>query len=208
MNISLIKTMPPVDLCESYRTLLVETCSPKTGDGLQSRLPVDKLELLACLNTSDGLQEQVQRHVPDLLILSVDFLDAATLSQLIQLNETAPLPVVVFAARHAPEILNIVLSAEISLYTVGEVAAENLPIIPDMAVAQFARLENLRNELQQTTAKLAERKLIERAKGFIMKQKKLSEAQAYAQIRKSAMDQGKSMADLSKRIISVFEMVD
>ena len=200
--------MPTINLSESYRTLLVDTRGPNSGDTLELQLPTHRLEVLACVSSSRDLLEQVRQHRPELLILSVDFLDAATLSQLVKVNDTEALPVIVFATRHAPEILSIVLTAEITSYIVGEVIADHVAIIPDMAVAQFARLQNLRKELQQTTAKLAERKLIERAKGFIMKQKKLSEEQAYAQMRKSAMDQGKSMADLSKRIISVFEMSD
>ena len=68
--------------------------------------------------------------------------------------------------------------------------------------------EKINEKVGQTKEKLSDRKIIERAKGIIMQQKNLTEADAYGQMRKSAMNKGQSMAELSKHIISVFDLLD
>lgn len=192
----------------THQVLLVETCFSKSADTLLSKLQAQGFESVDVLNSAEGLLERARAADPSVLILSVDFLDAATLDQLVKVNQLEPVPVVVFARKHAPEIMKVVVEAGVSAYVVDEVQAHRLPVIIDLAIARFGKMQSLSTELEQTKEKLSERKLIEKAKGIIMQQKQLSEADAYVQMRKSAMDQGQSMAELSRRIINVFKMLD
>jgi response regulator NasT len=66
-------------------------------------------------------------------------------------------------------------------------------------------MQGVNSELEQIKKKLSDRKLIERAKGIVMRQKQYTEDQAYREIRKSAMNQGKPMAELASRIIATFD---
>jgi len=68
-------------------------------------------------------------------------------------------------------------------------------------------MQKVNSELEKTKKKLSERKLIEKAKGIVMRQKNYSEDEAYMEMRKSAMNQGQSMAELSEKIISLFDQV-
>jgi len=150
----------------------------------------------------------VQKHKPDALVLSVDFLDAAMLDQLIKVNEKCPLPVSVFAKQSSQEILKTAICAGVDSYVVDDVQAHRLQTIIELSMVRYEQFHILSEELEQTKEKLTERKLIERAKGIIMQQKHLTEDEAYVQMRKSAMNQGQSMAELSRRVISVFEMLN
>ncbi len=189
------------------KAVLVDTLINQPAGSLLKKLSQQDIELLRVVNGAEGLTSIIEKSQPDVLILSVDFLDAVTLEQLISVNKKHPLPVVVFARQHAPEVMKTVVDAGVSSYVVDDVQAHRIPVIIDLAVVRFAKIQNLNNELQQTKEKLSERKIIERAKGIIMQQKHLSEEEAYSQMRKSAMNQGQSMGSLAKRIIDVFEML-
>jgi response regulator NasT len=67
--------------------------------------------------------------------------------------------------------------------------------------------EATRKELASTRARLAERKLIEKAKGIVMEQRKVSEDQAYSALRKMAMDQGLPLAEVARRVLAVAELL-
>lgn len=188
--------------------LLIETPAVTLENQLNSKLASQDIKLIAVLKSTIDLVNHIESKKPDMLVLSVDILGTAMLDQLIKVNETCPLPVTVFAKQHTAKILKAVLLAGISSYVVDDdVQAHRLPIIFDLAVIRFEQMTNLNNELKQTKEKLSQRKIIERAKGILMQQKRLSENQAYDRMRKTAMNKGQSMAELAQRIISVFEII-
>jgi len=191
-----------------HKILLVETVSAQSDNQLHSKLSSQDVELVDVLEVTSGLVEKVSKSEFDVLVLSVDFLDAETLDQLIKIKETCPVAVTVFAKQHAPEVLKMVMNAGVSSYVVDDVQAHRLPVIIDLAIARFEQMNSLSTELEQTKEKLNERKIIERAKGIIMQQKNLTEDEAYVQMRKSAMNQGQSMAELARRVISVFDILE
>lgn len=190
------------------KIVLIETLAAQSDNQLQSKLFSKEVDLVDVAQTTSNLLERVQEHSPDVLVLSVDFLDAGMLDQLIKVNDTSPLPVAVFAKQSTTEVLKTAISAGVDSYVVDDVQEHRLTTIIDLAVLRFNKTHSLCEELEQTKEKLSERKLIERAKGIIMQQKHLTEEDAYVQMRKSAMNQGQSMAELSKRVISVFEMLN
>jgi response regulator NasT len=79
--------------------------------------------------------------------------------------------------------------------------------IIDAATARFELYQATRKELASTRAKLAERKLVEKAKGIVMEQRKLSEDQAYNTLRKMAMDQNLALAEVARRVIAVAQLL-
>jgi len=142
---------------------------------------------------------------PDALVLSVESLTDAHLVPLIWLKDNHPLPIIVFAKENASSALKAVVSAGVSTYIVDDVSVERLPVILELAVERFAQMETVNSELNETKKKLAERKLIEKAKGIVMRQNNCSESQAYTLMRKSAMNQGKPLAELASDIIVLFD---
>ncbi len=188
--------------------LLVEARSQSGQTRMQDKLLSQGLGISTALQETSSLAETVLKTQPSVLVLAIDFLDAQTLAQLSSVHSQNPMPIVVFADQHSPDVVKTVVSAGVSAYIVDDVQAHRLPVILDLAVERFKQMNLLSNELQQTKEKLSERKIIEKAKGIIMQQKHLSEEEAYSQMRKTAMNQGQSMVVLARRIISVFEMLD
>jgi len=192
----------------TQKILLIETVEAQPDNQLRLKLESQNANLVDAFESTTDLVSKIESSKPDVLVLSVDFLDAATLEQLINVHNICPLAVTVFAKKHAPEILKTVINAGISSYVVDDVQAHRLPIIIDLAIARFEQFNNLSTQLEKTKEKLSERKIIERAKGMLMQEKGLSEEEAYVQMRKSAMNQGQSIAELAKRIISVFDILE
>ena len=187
---------------------LFESFDVESKHLLQEKLLSQSLSTIITVPNTDNLLAEVQKIQPDILVLSIDSLSPSALDQLIKINAENPVPVAVFARQSSEEMLKTAICAGVDSYVVDDVQEHRLSTILDLAVARFEQFNNLAKELEQTKEKLSERKLIARAKGILMQQKNLSEDQAYTQMRKSAMDQGQSMAELSRRVISVFEMLD
>lgn len=193
---------------EMSKILLFESLDVKSKHQLKEKLMSQNLSHIISIDNTDSLLVDIQKHQPAILILSIDSLSPSALDQLIKVNTECPVPIAVFAQQSSQQILKTAICAGVDSYVVDDVQEHRLPTIIDLAIARFEQFHNLTKELEQTKEKLSERKLIERAKGILMQQKNLSEDAAYVQMRKSAMNQGQSMAELSRRVISVFEMLD
>jgi len=185
------------------RAVLVETLVEPSSKDLHNKLIAQNIEILQVVSNTYGLASLIEQHSPDILILSIDRLDALILAELTSLNALIPRAVVVFAKQHASQILDSAVDAGVSSYVVGDVQDHRLPAILDFAVARFSKMQAITQELQTTKLRLADRKIIERAKGIIMQKTSLCEKEAYLQMRKSAMNHGQTMADLSRIIIGV-----
>ena len=202
------KNVVPMQSPDTTTILLFESLAVESKHQLNEKLAGGALNNVILISNTDSLLSDIKQYQPDILVMSVEFLSSSTLEQLILINEEQPLPVAVFAQQTSQEILKTAICAGVDSYVVDDVQAHRLKTILDLAIARFEQFHSLAKELEQTKEKLSERKLIEKAKGILMQQKNLSEDEAYTQMRKSAMNQGQSMAELSRRVISVFEMLD
>jgi len=207
MSISISASTDMAIATDQRQTKVLLLSNQLGSDHLVSALNEIETITIERLGDVENILTSVSMFSPDVLILAVQFLNRSIINQLTKLHQKSPLPVIVAAQESAPNVVETVVSAGVSSYLVDKVSAKRLSIIIDLSIARFNMEQNLLSELQVTKEKLSDRKLIERAKGIIMQQKHLTEEDAYNQMRKSAMDQGQSMADLAKRVISVFEML-
>jgi response regulator NasT len=124
------------------------------------------------------------------------------------LAETIDVPIIIIAQNDAPGFATRTIKAGITSYGIDELRADRLHIIIEVGLSRHQIYKSIKQDLDLTKNKLEERKLISKAKGIVMLQNNLSEDEAYTSLRKSAMNQGVTMAELSKKIISVFQMLD
>jgi response regulator NasT len=94
------------------------------------------------------------------------------------------------------------IEAGVSAYVVDGLAPERIKPVIDTAIARFSIVRQMRNELAETRRALEERKVIDRAKGLLMKAKGIDEDAAYALLRKTAMDQGRKVADVAEALVT------
>ena len=154
-----------------------------------------------------GLARRIAQRNPDLVLIdagnpSRDALEELTLA-------TAPMerPVAMFVDKTDGTLTRAAIEAGMSAYVVDGLKADRLKPILDAAIARFHMVQKMRAELAETRRALEERKIIDRAKGVLMRAKAIGEEEAYARMRKTAMDQGRRVADVAQALVLAAEML-
>ena len=99
------------------------------------------------------------------------------------------------------------IAAGVTAYVVAGLAPTRVKPVLDVAMARFQVEESMRQQLADARSQLSDRKLVDRAKGLLMKRQNLSEEEAYARLRKTAMDKGLKIADLAQRMLDAAELL-
>lgn len=160
---------------------------------------------------SDGAAELlrlVESQRPDVIIVDTESPTRDTLEQLALMDRAAPRPVVMFAGHGGLPAIQAAVRAGVTVYIVDHVSAERLAPIIDMARVKFEEDARLKRKLAEMEQRLADRKLIERAKGILMRRRQLDEEEAYALLRSQAMKSGLRLAELSRQLIHASELLD
>ena len=143
---------------------------------------------------------------PDVIIIDTDSPTRDTLEQLSFVTREHPRPIVLFTDDRANATIQAALRAGVSAYVVAGMQPERLQPILDVALARFEQERALRDELKDAQDRLAERKIIERAKGLLVQQKRVSENDAFQMMRKLAMDRNRRLVEVAQQIIDIAEL--
>ncbi len=190
----------------NLRVLLIDENERRARD-LSRNLTETGYALAGTFASRSDLPARARELNPDVLIINLESLDGGTLESLRQLHEERPRPIVVFVDRTEEALTQQAIEAGVSAYVVAGFNPTRVKPILDAAIARFGTYQALRGELQKTRESLAERKLIERAKGILMKRKKLDEGAAYAALRRMAMDRNQRIVEVAQGIIDFSEVL-
>lgn len=157
--------------------------------------------------TAGALLDVVAAMRPDVIIIDSESPTRDTLEQLSFVSARQPRPIVLFTEDRANATIQAALKAGVSAYIVDGIDPARLQPILDVALARFEQDRALRDELKSAQERLAERKLVERAKGLLMKQKGVDEDEAYRLMRKLAMDRNRRILDVAQQIIDVTDLL-
>ncbi|KVD03417.1 histidine kinase [Burkholderia ubonensis] len=183
------------------RVLLVTDTQKPIGD-LRDALARLGYEMLNEVATPARLPAAVEAQRPDVVIIDTESPSRDTLEQLAVMNATAPRPVLMFSHDANQTLIRAAVGAGVSAYLVEGLSAERLAPILEVALARFSHDEALRQRLADVERELADRKLIDRAKRLLMDRRHLSEHNAYAMLRKRAMDQGIRIVDAARQVLA------
>jgi response regulator NasT len=164
-------------------------------------------EVAASLSSPFALLETIEREKPDVIVIDTDSPSRDVLEHLVMVTQRTPRPIVMFANDGAPETIRKAVRAGVSAYVVDGRDPARLRTIVEVAVARFEEFHALRGQLAVANLRLAERKLVERAKGLLMKSRSLDEETAYAMLRRIAMDRKLKLADVAQRIIDAADFL-
>ena len=189
------------------RVMLVVDDSQKDVSLLNDGLKAVGYDVVEVAMSASALLDRVATLQPDVIIIDSDSPTRDTLEQLSFVNARQPRPIVLFTEDRGNATIQAALKAGVSAYIVAGMQPDRLQPILDVAVARFEQDRALRDELRDTQERLAERKLIERAKGLVMKQKNVGEEEAYRVMRKLAMDRSRKLLEIAQQIIDVSELM-
>lgn len=187
------------------------------ADAGQRRSPVIRLELirLRCqlvdvidlVAQPDALSTAVAGLSPDLLVVDSARPSPALLAQLADAHQRQPRPVMLVADPLEPEQMRAALQGGISLLQLTGLPPQHLGTLLQLTLARFEHDQALQQALHSTQTQLADRKLIERARGILMREQGLSEDAAFQRLRQLAMDGGQTLAAVAARLIDADQLL-
>lgn len=163
--------------------------------------------LVSRLSSADRLAEHVAVSQPDIVIVDIDSPDRDCLENMALLSRSNPKPVIMFSDEDNEDTIASAIKAGVSAYVADGMNPDRVRPIVQVAVARFREFQALKNELQKTRDQLADRKLIDKAKGLLMKHRNFNEDEAYHAMRKLAMERNQRLVDTARNVIEVFEML-
>jgi response regulator NasT len=164
-------------------------------------------ELVASLAADRFLAERIARLQPDLLILDAAADARGVLAHIALASGDQRRPVVLFTDDASIASMDAAIAAGVSAYIVAGLQAERIAPVLHVALARFRQEQKLLGELADTRHKLAERKVIERAKGVLMRHRHLSEEQAHQHLRSMAMNNKLKLGEVAQRILDVEDLL-
>ncbi|OGT64790.1 MAG: hypothetical protein A2993_05400 [Gammaproteobacteria bacterium RIFCSPLOWO2_01_FULL_47_190] len=163
--------------------------------------------IVARASAGDDLTAMVNRYLPDIIIIDMDSPDRDTLEHMQSISADRPRPIVMFTNDDDSQTIHKAVKAGVTAYIVDGLQPQRVMPILETAIARFNEYQTIRNELEKTRNSLEERKLIERAKGIVMKQSNYDEATAYKAMQKIAMSRNMKLVDLARSIIAAAELL-
>lgn len=177
------------------------------SDLLTSMLEQVNCEIIDVIKPDFDLLSKVLSYKADIIIIDIELPDRDILEDLRSIQNNAPKPMVMFSQNEDSQNIRNAIEAGVSAYVVDDVSEKKLKPVLDAAIASFSQYQNLLDELDATKIELEQRKIIEKAKGLLIKQRAISEDEAYQLLRKSAMNQNKKISDIAKNLISAAELL-
>lgn len=154
------------------------------------------------ISEQSGLARKIKELTPDVVLIDILNPSRDVLEELAIASGPLDRPVAMFVDRSDAGLTRTAIEAGVSAYVVDGMQPDRLKPILDAAVLRFNMFQRMRTELAETKRALEERKVIDRAKGLLMKARGIDEDAAYALLRKTAMDQGKRVADVAQALVT------
>lgn len=170
--------------------------------------------LIASLPADVFLNERLAQLQPDMIIVDAESDARDALEHVVMATRDERRPIVMFTNDHDTRTAREAVAAGVSAYIVAGLHPERIRPILDVAMARFEQdqalrreLADTRNELNELSTALQDRKLIDRAKTLLMQRQQLSEEAAYAKLRKTAMDKNLKIVEVAQRMLDVADLL-
>ncbi|MCZ2723403.1 ANTAR domain-containing protein [Marinomonas sp. 15G1-11] len=188
-------------------TVMLVDNEPARAAIVEQALLDNGYKVIRRLENTQNLTRAVQESLPDMVIIDIESPDRDMLENMSQLTRNNPRPIVMFAEENESTSMEAAIRAGVSAYVVDGMQPNRFKPILQVAIARFREFQALRLELETIKTQLEDRKLIDKAKGLIMKHQGCDEAAAYKALRKLAMDRSQRMSEVALNVISVMNLM-
>lgn len=139
---------------------------------------------------------------PEVIFIDLENPNRDVLEQMFQVSRVVRRPIAMFVDRSDTDMIEAAVDAGVGSYVVDGLKKERVKAVLDMAISRFNSFNKLREELDHARQALDERKIVERAKGILMKQRSMSEEAAYALLRKAAMNENRRLSEVAQSVVT------
>jgi response regulator NasT len=161
---------------------------------------------VVCLDDMSNLLARIYGIDPDVIVIDLENPSRDVLEQMFQMSRAVRRPIAMFVDQSDAASIEAAVDAGVSAYIVGGLHKGRIKSILDLCISRFNAFARLQDELDRTRSALNERKVIDRAKGILMKAKNLPEPEAYALLRKTAMNENKKIVEIAQSVITAAEL--
>jgi response regulator NasT len=148
------------------------------------------------------LPQRIAEIDPDVILIDLENPSRDTLEQMFQVSRLARRPIAMFVDKSDSATVQAAIDAGVSAYIVDGLRKERVKSILDVTISRFHAFDRLQTELSQARSALEERKIVDQAKAILMKQRCLTEEDAYVLLRRTAMNQNRKIADLARSLVA------
>ena len=202
-----IVIIAPDSSCADYTDPQEDAVEAERSRSLRIGLLESGYNTVAVLPADVFLPERLAQIAPDMIIVDAESQARDTLEHVVFATRDARRPIVLFTNDDDTSHVRDAIAAGVTAYVVAGLAPDRVRPVLEVALARFQHEEALRRDLADARNQLSERKTVDRAKGLLMKHHGLSEEEAYARLRKTAMDKGMKIADVAQRILDVADLL-
>nr|WP_239113628.1 ANTAR domain-containing protein [Shimia biformata] len=186
--------------------ILVEEDTAR-ADAIRASLTDSGQHDVHVLTGESGLARSIAELNPDVVLVDLANPSRDVLEELTLASGPLDRPVAMFVDKSDDRLMRAAIEAGVSAYVVDGLRPDRVKPVLDAAIARFHVFQRMRSELETTRRALEERKIIDRAKGILMRARGIGEDEAYALLRKAAMDQGKKLADVAQALVTASELL-
>jgi response regulator NasT len=154
-----------------------------------------------------GFVARIERLSPDVVLMDLGSPSRDTLEEMLVVSRALARPIAMFVDHSDDAMIGAAIDAGVSAYVVDGLRKERVKPILDLAIRRFNAFAKLQSELDEAKSAIAERKTIDHAKAILMKSRKLSEPDAYALLRSTAMNQGRRIAEVAEALITASDLL-
>jgi response regulator NasT len=196
----------PVPMDASLNIVIVDESPVRAAileDGLREAGHVNVVRIEGTAN----LLTRIYAIDPDVILIDLENPSRDVREQMFQVSRVVRRPIAMFVDQSDSASIQASVDAGVSAYIVDGLKKERIKSILDLCISRFNAFTRLQNELEQTKSALEERKVIDRAKGILMKVKNLTEEDAYGLLRRTAMNENRKIAEVAQSVITAAELL-
>lgn len=195
-------------MSESNLKIVIVDDSPVRAAILEEGLREAGHRLVIRIEGTEHLLERIYAVDPDVILIDLENPSRDMLEQMFRVSRAVKRPIAMFVDQSDSASIAAAIDAGVSSYVVDGLKKDRIKHILDISISRFSAFSRISTELEQTKSALEERKVIDRAKGILMRRKSLSEEQAYTLLRATAQNEKKKIADIAQSIITASELLE
>jgi two-component system, response regulator / RNA-binding antiterminator len=192
---------------ESSPKIVIVDESPIRAAILQEGLREAGYTEVVHISEMQSLLARIYALDPDIIVIDLENPSRDSLEQMFQVSRAVRRPIAMFVDQSDAASIQASVDAGVSAYIVDGLKKERIKPILDLCVSRFNAFAKLQDELDRTKTALEERKVIDRAKGILMKLKGLTEEEAYVLMRSTAMREKKKIGEIAQSILTASELL-
>lgn len=187
--------------------ILVLELDPNRAAAIKDALTEGGWSDVTVLAEMTGLARRLHEIDPDLVLIDLTNPSRDVLEQVSAASDAKGRPVAMFVDQSDDNMTSAAVAAGLSAYVVGGMVPERIKPVLKTAIARFQMVSQMRLELEDAKKALVDRKVIDRAKGLLMRARGISEEEAYALLRSTAMDQKRKVIDVAEALITAADLL-